>query len=54
MGAHPMGGLFVFLRKDPFIKNGILKLGEKTEASHLQSRGAVNRKGDEFTAAHFD
>jgi hypothetical protein len=53
MGAHPMGGLFLFLRKDPFIKNGILKFGEKTETSHVQSRGAVNRKDDEFTAADF-
>ena len=48
-----MGGLFLFLRKDPFIKNGILKFGEKTETSHVQSRGAVNRKDDEFTAADF-
>lgn len=48
-----MGELSVFLRKDPFIKNGILKFGEKTETSHVQSRGAVKRKDDEFTAADF-
>jgi len=48
-----MGGPFLFLRKDPFIKNGILKFGEKTETSHVQSRGAVNRKDDEFTTADF-
>jgi len=48
-----VGGLFVFLRKDPSIKNGILKFGEKPETSHVQSRGAVNRKDDEFTAADF-
>jgi len=33
-----MGGLFLFLRKDPFTKNGILKFGEKIETSHVQSR----------------
>ena len=48
-----MGGLFVALTKDPFIKNGILKFGEKSETSHVQSMGAVNRKDDEFTAADF-
>lgn len=48
-----MGGLFLVFRKDPFIKNDILKFGEKTEASHVQSREAVNRKNDEFTAADF-
>ena len=27
MGAHAMGGLVSFLRKDPFTKNGILAEG---------------------------
>jgi len=27
MGAHPMGGLVLFLRKDPFIKNVLLRFG---------------------------
>ena len=27
MGAHAMGGLVSFLRKDPFVKNGILRFG---------------------------
>jgi hypothetical protein len=53
MGAHAMGGLFVLLSKDPSIKKGILKFSEKTEGSHVQYRGAVNRKDDEFTAADF-
>jgi hypothetical protein len=33
-----MGGLFLFLRKDPFTKNVILNFGEKIETSHIQSR----------------
>ncbi len=32
------GWAFFVLRKDTFIKNGILKFGEKIETSHVQSR----------------
>jgi hypothetical protein len=52
-GSSLYGWAFFVLRKDTFIKNGILKFGEKTERSHVQYRGVVNRKDDEFTVADF-
>ena len=52
-GSSPYGWALFVLRKDTFIKNGILKFGEKIEGSHVQYSVAVNRKHDEFTTADF-
>ena len=47
MGAHPVGGLFVFLRKDLFVESGILRFG----VSRLMENATDEKAENTFTVA---